>query len=66
VLNHLIIVDNTFEIKCNPIVRVVSTQFDINGSNQISKFQMTIQLNEYVDVPKSPGQPFGAGLALQN
>jgi hypothetical protein len=44
----------------------VPTQLNIYGSNQITEFHMTIQLDKFADVNNSPGKPFGAGLALQN
>jgi len=44
----------------------VSTQFDINFGYQIAELHMTIQLNKFADIHNSPGQPFGASLALKN
>ncbi len=65
-LNLYKVTTDTSGIKGNTVVRVVSTQLNIDGSNQISELRMTIQLDKFADIHNSLGQPFGAVLAFKN
>ena len=65
-LNLYKVTTDTSGIKGNTVVRVVSTQLNINGRNQIPELHMTIQLNKITDFHNSLCQPFGTGLALKN